>query len=1369
MIPSEYCFNVDIKRANRLINLFKNESGKQNLKDSEKIEFGKNLTGIRQLLLSLINGSAVSLKDLLPKDQILDEEFGKNKIDFSKESFENDLDSYNLNDFYSQVLLEAKKIYDFRIQAYLLRDNDLLCDAMYHVYKEHKEQLAALKRLYKKYATKEQYYFMFRDPKILGLGDSNDKNKKKSKVKNQPKASYVSYIGYTKTSGKRKYTGAHVTKEEIIDDLIKQIKDDIGSSIGKYAKYIISKENAYKKDKKGKGTLKVGAYEVRLSNNNPNNEETIFYTANDETLIGNEKKENPYFFEDSKEKRDSVLIMKALESKIRFLPRQNSRNNGVFPYQLNLNEMRTIIKNQSKYYPFLKDKAPSFPDGKTEEYKIVSLLKFKIPYYIGPLSQPNNYVRDDKRDNHWVQFKGENNQGIINPWNFSQIVDLEGTADKFISNLTNYCTYIFGENTLPKESLLFQTYKVLNDLNNLKVNEQLISKEDKDYVIENVYLKKRKIKGKDILNALKHKYKDEPSITTKGSGKSIGEDEVDLTMFNSSLSSFIDMSDSNAFGPEFYKDSSKFELAEKVIELITIVEDKDLLKERLKKLGLSDNQVNFLSRKNYSGWAPLSRKLLDGITIDCVNENTGEAYPVAIIDVMRDTPLNFMEIYETKESQFSGFKEKVAELNDEKNICRDDLIDESYASPAMKRSVKQTFKVIDELKNTLNIDHFDRIFVEATRAPGEAGKMVKSRKKQLQEAYDAAKDLVDQELRDDLEKQTDDQLRRKQVYLYFMQLGRSVYSGEKIDLNELDKKYDIDHIIPQAKLKDDSFNNMVLVERELNNIKQDNYPIPSTIISEQGRKWIQILANIKDKNKRSYFMPKDKANRLLRPESKQLTLDELNGFINRQLTLTNQSVKAVCDILKMTEKGSEIVYSKANFVSDFRKLCGELRPSYDAFVKVRDINDFHHANDAYLNIVVGNVYYEKFKNFYISNRIDYDNNGKKDLSVLASKLFTKTQADDKTGNIYWEAHFHSEKETDSNGKERTIKVRDEGTESTFDKIEHYMELNDPLVTQMRYTQKGDQGLFGHITLMKKAKIKENNTDKYYPLKQHLRSNGEVMDVNKYGGYSHMITPYYLLVKSEGKKGKHIYSLESIPTIYLNSFKNKKEDTANYLSEKNKLKNPIVLLDKLLIKTIVKIPYCRNNDSHFSLLKLGITGRSGNDIIYINLSELILSIKWKNYYRKISNLLGTNVSSTKTKDLSKYTEQMKNDPTSTLVDGSNKIKHDKNNKFFSYLIDKVICKSIFEGLPKSSGSFIKLESKYDEFCSLNTLEQAKIIATIIKLLSCKSVQKQDLSLLSDLPSQLGEIAQDKKLPCGSKISYESCCGLKEYVLFVVPND
>lgn len=1325
---SECCFNVDEKKASKLANeIFQKINKVSYLEDEEGKLFGKfNSKDIRKKILKLINGgSGVKLKDFLPKEILVahdgDDEYGDKKIDLSSETLEDDINGYGLPEIYIEIILEAKKIYDFRTLAYLLHGKSLLCDAMVNVYKEHKEQLAALKRLYKKYATKEQYYFMFRDSRILDGDDSDDEedkeesNKEESKDKKK-KASYVSYIGYTKTKSKAKHTGAHITSEKNISALIKQIKDD----------------------------LKFDDLKSKVDDPSQQNELS------------------------EQDISDIQCIEEAIESNT-FLPRQNSRNNGVFPYQLNLNEMRTIIENQSKYYPFLKDKAPSFLDGKTEEYKIVSLLKFKIPYYIGPLSQPNDYVRDDKRDNHWVQFRGENNQGIINPWNFSQIVDLEGTADKFISNLTNYCTYIFGENTLPKESLIFQAYKVLNDLNNLKVNGSLISKEDKDYIIQNVYLKKKKINGKDIVNALKNKYKlsdEDLTVTTKGSGKSIGEDEVDLTMFNSSLSSFIDMSNPNAFGPEFYKDSAKFKLAEKIIELITIVEDKELLKERLKKLELSDNQVNYLFKQKYSGWAPLSRKLLDGITIDCVNENTGEAYPVTIIDVMRDTPLNFMEIYETKGSQFSGFKEKVAELNDEKNICRDDLIEESYASPAMKRSVRQTFKVIDELKNTLNIDHFDRIFVEATRAPGEAGKMVKSRKKQLQEAYDAAKDLVDQELRDDLEKQTDDQLRRKKVYLYFMQLGRSVYSGEKIDLDKLDENYDIDHIIPQAKLKDDSFNNIVLVERKLNNKKQDEYPIPSTIISEQGRKWINELANRKDKNKRSYFMPKDKKNRLLRPESKQLTSDELNGFINRQLTLTNQSVKAVCDILKMTEKGSEIVYSKANLVSDFRKLCGELRPSYDAFVKVRDINDFHHANDAYLNIVVGNVYYEKFKNFYICNRIDYDNNGKKDLSVLASKLFTKTQTDDKTGIVYWEAHFHNEKEIDANGKERTIKVRDEGTESTFDKIEHYMELNDPLVTQMRYTLSGKQGFFNKITLKAKAKENEDNSDKLFPLKQHLRSDSnKVMDVNKYGGYSDMSNPYFMLVKSEGKKGKHIYSLESIPAIYLKSFKTK-EEKIKYLTKVNSLKNPIIIVDKLLMKSILEIPQVSNERNTCGYAKLAFTGRTNDNLILINLSELHLTVEWKKYYKAISNFYGTNDSAAKKNNkFDVFEEQMKEDPTSDLRRGNTVLTQLNNKCFYSYLIDHVFNKAMYKGIPTIGSSFAKLKDKYEVFCNLNTLEQGKVLIGLIKLLSCKSVQGTDLSLIG-LSKHLGLISMSKTLKEGSIIAQESATGMNKYVIYVV---
>lgn len=139
----------------------------------------------------------------------------------SSETLEDDINGYGLPESYIEIILEAKKIYDFRTLAYLLHGKSLLCDAMVNVYEEHKEQLAALKRLYKKFATKEQYYFMFRDYRILDGDDSDDKedkeesNKEESKDKKK-KASYVSYIGYTKTNSKAKHTGAHITSEKIL-------------------------------------------------------------------------------------------------------------------------------------------------------------------------------------------------------------------------------------------------------------------------------------------------------------------------------------------------------------------------------------------------------------------------------------------------------------------------------------------------------------------------------------------------------------------------------------------------------------------------------------------------------------------------------------------------------------------------------------------------------------------------------------------------------------------------------------------------------------------------------------------------------------------------------------------------------------------------------------------------------------------------------------------------------------------------------------------------------------------------------------------------------------------------------------------------
>lgn len=226
--PSECCFNVDEKKARKLANyIFQRTNKVLDLEDDERDLFGKfNSKDIRKKILKLINGgSGVKLKDFLPKEILVahdgDDEYGDKKIDLSSETLEDDINGYGLPESYIEIILEAKKIYDFRTLAYLLHGQSFLCDAMFNVYEEHKEQLAVLKRLYKKYATKEQYYFMFRDSRILDGDDSDDEedkeesNKEESKDKKK-KASYVSYIGYTKTKSKAKHTGAHITSEKIL-------------------------------------------------------------------------------------------------------------------------------------------------------------------------------------------------------------------------------------------------------------------------------------------------------------------------------------------------------------------------------------------------------------------------------------------------------------------------------------------------------------------------------------------------------------------------------------------------------------------------------------------------------------------------------------------------------------------------------------------------------------------------------------------------------------------------------------------------------------------------------------------------------------------------------------------------------------------------------------------------------------------------------------------------------------------------------------------------------------------------------------------------------------------------------------------------
>ena len=179
-----------------------------------------------------------------------------------------------------------------------------------------------------------------------------------------------------------------------------------------------------------------------------------------------------------------------------------------------------------------------------------------------------------------------------------------------------------------------------------------------------------------------------------------------------------------------------------------------------------------------------------------------------------------------------------------------------------------------------------------------------------------------------------------------------------------DKRYDIDHIYPQSKVKDDSlFNNKVLVKSELNHQKGDRYPVPEGIRKNMSGMWKKLLDG--------GLITEEKYRRLTRKTG--FTDDEAWGFINRQMVETRQSTKAVATLLKEYYPDTEIVYVKAGLVSEFRhekKLWKAILPEEERYLddsqiepwktelwKSRTVNDLHHAKDAYLNIVAGNVYH----------------------------------------------------------------------------------------------------------------------------------------------------------------------------------------------------------------------------------------------------------------------------------------------------------------------------------------------------------------------------------------------------------------------------
>lgn len=403
------------------------------------------------------------------------------------------------------------------------------------------------------------------------------------------------------------------------------------------------------------------------------------------------------------------------------------------------------------------------------------------------------------------------------------------------------------------------------------------------------------------------------------------------------------------------------------------------------------------------------------------------------------------------------------------------------------------------------------------------------------------------------------------------------------------------------------------------------------------------------------FMNDEKYNRLISTE--KLTDEQLAGFISRQLVETAQGAKGIAELLKsMLNSDTEIVYVKARNVSDFRR-------DYE-LVKSRLVNEHHHAKDAYLNIVVGNVYYTKFTR----NPLNFiKNEGRRNNKEYGYNLY-KMYVNDvvRNGEVAWIAP----------------KAQDPGT---IRRVKEVMCKNTPMITRQTFEQKGE--LFD-LQPVSKYKAKKEN---YVPIKA---SDVKMQDVEKYGGYTSLNPAYFIFIE-HGPEKRRKKCFEVIHSYYAPQITDR-NDMVEFL-EKNGYKNPRIIVDKIKKNALIKY-------NGYFLYIVGMDYRK--NVEFSNATAMCLKNTYVQYIHKLEKANEEIVLCEKKKTSPRLHED---------------ITFENNLKLYKELTDKHL-NAIYKKHPRSIGEDIKKGESSFKLLSLE--QQIKILCDIVQY---TSFQKGTFSL------------------------------------------
>lgn len=267
----------------------------------------------------------------------------------------------------------------------------------------------------------------------------------------------------------------------------------------------------------------------------------------------------------------------------------------------------------------------------------------------------------------------------------------------------------------------------------------------------------------------------------------------------------------------------------------------------------------------------------------------------------------------TQSCQATGYNHSnsLTKAENEQRILQTDLNlykKNTLRQPVVEKILNQLINVVNAILKDENLGRPDEIRVELAR---ELRQSQEERNKTYSNNIKADKDH--KAIRERLEKEYPGlPVSRKVIEkfkLFEQQDGTCMYSGNKMELSKVlrGEGIDIDHIIPQSRLFDDSFQNKVLAYRKENEAKKDltGYDYMKSKSDTEFRQYTERVSQMFENGN----ITRSKQTKLL------MSVNEIpDDFISRQMNETRFISREATKLLKGIARD---VYSTSGMVTDF--------------------------------------------------------------------------------------------------------------------------------------------------------------------------------------------------------------------------------------------------------------------------------------------------------------------------------------------------------------------------------------------------------------------------------------------------------------------